>query len=104
MAKIIEKIKDYDLGTVILRCDDYCTMLVIDKSRFEWKDEPMRITYNISMQNADLHGYHNSIVGRFKRAFKTLFGQPIYFNDIYIEDEKQIIEFRDALNELIEKR
>ena len=103
MKKIIQKTNYRDLGTIILRCDDYCTMLVIDKTKYQWKDDPIEIDYNISMQDSSLDGYHNTFKQRIIRAFKVLFGKPIYYNDIYIQDEKQIIEFRDALNELIEK-
>jgi hypothetical protein len=101
MKKIIQKVTNTDLGTIILRCDDHCTMLVIDKTKYEYKNNPLEIDYNISMQDSSLDGFHNTFKQRIKRAFKVLLGKPIYYNDIYIKDEKQIIEFRDALTELI---
>jgi hypothetical protein len=95
---------DNNIGTVILRCDDYCCMLVVDKYRYvNSQDNSVEIDYNFSMQDSNLDGYHNTIGGRLRRAWKALMGKPIYFNDIYVEDQNKVIKFRNELTELIEK-
>lgn len=92
------------VGTITLRCADHCTMLVIDK--FEYLTEgnsERQLEYNISMQDSRYTHQFDGFFGRIKRAVKAFLGKPIYYNDIYIEDEKKIIELRDALTNLINK-
>ena len=92
--------KENTVGTIMLRCDDHCTILVIDK--YYWEHAKEKFEYNFSMQDSDYYNL-NGIVGRIKRAFKALFGKPIHFNDIYIGDLQKIEEFRNAFNALVDK-
>ena len=70
-------------------------MLVVDKDIYD--DE---VSYSFSMQDSSYsHGY-NTLFGRMRRACKILFGKPIYYNDIYIEDLKKFSAFVKELNEL----
>lgn len=99
MKTVIQKDNGYNLGTIILRCDDKCCMLVVDK--YKW-GSLKEIDYNISIQDSNLTGY-NTFLQRIKLAVKVLLGKPVHYNDLYIEDENKIVEFRDALTELINK-
>lgn len=85
-------------NTIILRCNDYCSMLVVDK--FQWQDKT--IDYNVSMQDSYIYSPHNTFIGRIKRAFKALFGKPVYYNDLIV-CESDIIKLRDELTRLIDK-
>lgn len=86
-----------NVNTVTLRCDCACTMLVVDKCH-----EREVIFYNLSMQDSKYSNI-NGLTGRIKRAWRALFGRPIYYNDILIENEKDMIKFRDDLTELISR-
>jgi len=79
-------------------------MLVVDKGKHEWPNELPEIYYNICMQDSAFGVSPNTVFQRLKRAFKALFGKGVYYNDLYLNGEEQMIEFRDALNELIAKQ
>jgi hypothetical protein len=84
--------------TVTLRCDCHCSMLVCDKTVYDDGD----IYFDISMQDSRYDHNFNSIWGRIKRAAKVLFGKPIYYNDVFIEEPQKFIGFVHELNKLIE--
>ena len=84
--------------TITLRCDCHCCMLVIDKEVF-FDGE---IWYNISMQDSSYNHNYNTIWGRIKRACKCLFGKPIYYNDICINESQKFLDFVSELNKMIE--
>jgi len=83
-----------NIGTVVLRCDCNCTMLVIDKYKFE--DE---IDYSVSMQCSIFD--ENKLWNRVKMAWKVLRNKEVTFRDLYIENEKDIIKFNNELTALI---
>ena len=85
------------LETVILRCKCQCCMLVVDKEIFDDGE----INYNLSVQ--DSYYYHNfsTLWGRIKCACKALFGKPIYYNDVYLEDPAEFRGFVKELNGLV---
>jgi hypothetical protein len=39
-------------------------------------------------------------MGRIKSAAKVLFGKPVYYSDIYIEDSEKLRKFVEKLNKL----
>lgn len=83
-------------GTIILRCEDRCCTLVID--RYNYNGE---IDYNISIQDSNLYSEYNTFLGRIKRAAKILFGKPIYYNDVWITDKNKIKELSEKLNNML---
>lgn len=76
-------------------------MLVVDKFYWEFKGEDGEASYNLSMQDSNFRDI-NSIKNRIRRACKALFGKPIYHNDIYVENEDDMLKFIGDLTELIE--
>lgn len=81
---------------ITLPCDCKCCMLVIEKTI--WKDGD--INYNISIQDSRYDHNYNTLWGRIKRAAKTLFGKPIYYNDVHLEGEETFQQLVDDINEL----
>ncbi len=79
-----------------LPCDCKCCMFVIEKSFRENCD----IDYNISVQDSRYDHNYNTVWGRLKRAVMLLFGKPIYYNDLYIEDEESFKKFVADINDL----
>lgn len=73
-------------------------MLVIEKTVWEDGD----INYNITIQDSRYDHNFNTLWGRFKRAFKTLFGKPIYYNDVYLDGEESFNKLLDDMRELKE--
>jgi len=81
---------------VVLPCDCKCCMFVVEKTKWEDGD----VNYNITIQDSRYdHGY-NTICGRIKRAAKVLFGKPIYYSDVYIDDEEKFKKLLTDLTEL----
>jgi len=83
---------------VFLRCDCGCSMFVVDKS--EWEDGD--VYYNISVQDSRYDHNYNTLLGRIKSAMKILFGKPIYYSDVLIEEPEKFKSFVKQLNELCE--
>ncbi len=83
--------------SVFFRCDDICTMLVVDK--IMWDDGD--INYTISMQTSDYYDV-NTIRNRIRRAWNALFGRRISFNDMYTDDENRLRQFVEELKQLID--
>ena len=79
---------------ITLRCDDYCTMLVVDKDDFGDGE----VCYNLSMQDSRYDHAYNTLWGRVKRACKILFGKPIYYSDICISNPDKFYVFVKELN------
>lgn len=74
-------------------------MLVIEKTVWEDGDAD----YDISIQDARYDHNYNSLWGRIKRAFRVLFGKPIYYNDVYLgseEDFRKLIADMERLEKL----
>lgn len=89
---------NWHVSEIFLRCDDMSEMLVVDRFHFSSEDKD---DWNFSIQDSYING-DNSIWQRIKRAFKILFGKPVYYADICISGNEKIIEFRDKLTEAIE--
>lgn len=81
---------------ITLPCDCKCCMLVIEKTVWEDGD----ISYDISIQDSRYDHNYNTLWGRLKRAAKTLFGKPIYYNDVHLEGEETFQQLVDDINEL----
>lgn len=81
---------------ITLPCDCKCCMLVIEKTIWEDGD----INYNISIQDSRYDHNYNTLWGRMKRAAKTLFGKPIYYNDVHLEGEETFQQLVEGINEL----
>ena len=81
---------------IMLPCDCKCCMFVVEKTKWEDGD----INYNITIQDSRYDHNYNTIWGKIKRAVKTLFGKPIYYNDVHLEDEgafKKLVQDMDDL-------
>jgi hypothetical protein len=83
--------------TILLKCDCGCSMLVVDKE--EWEDG--EVDYNISVQDSRYDHNYTTLWGRIKSAVKVLFGKPVYYSDIYIDDPEKFREFVGKLNRLM---
>jgi hypothetical protein len=83
--------------TIVLKCDCGCSMLVVDKE--EWEDG--EVAYNISVQDSRYDHNYTTLWGRIKSAVKVLFGKPVYYSDIYIDDPEKFREFVGKLNRLM---
>ena len=78
---------------ITLPCDCRCCMLVIEKTVWEDSD----VNYNISIQDSRYDHNYNTLWGRIKRAAKTLFGKPIYYNDVSLEGNEA---FQKLINDM----
>lgn len=81
---------------ITLPCDCKCCMLVIEKTIWEDGD----INYNITIQDSRYDHNYNTLWGRMKRAAKTLFGKPIYYNDVYLDGEETFQQLAEDINNL----
>lgn len=71
-------------------------MFVIEKD--VWDDGD--VSYSISVQDSRYdHGY-NTVWGRLRRAFKAMFGKPVYYNDLYLEGEQTFRKLLADMQEL----
>jgi len=86
--------------TIMLKCDCGCSMLVVEKS--EWEDG--EIDYNISVQDSRYDHNYTTLWGRLKSAMKLLFGKPVYYSDVYIDEPERFIEFVKQLNVLCQNQ
>ena len=82
--------------TIILKCDCGCSMFVVEKS--VWDDG--EIDYNISVQDSRYDHNYNTLWSRIKSAFTILFGKPVYYSDVYINDPERYKEFVNQMNSL----
>jgi hypothetical protein len=71
-------------------------MFVVDRE--EWDDG--EVNYNISVQDSRYDHNYTTLWGRVKSAVKVLFGKPVCYSDIYIEDPEKLREFVEKLNKL----
>lgn len=71
-------------------------MFVIEKTK--WEDG--EINYNITVQDSRYDHDYNTLWGRIKRAWRILFGKPVYYNDVHIEDEKKFRELVEDMQNL----
>ena len=51
-----------------------------------WEDGS--VNYDLSVLDSRYDHNVNSIFGRLRRAAGVLFGKPVYFNDVYMSEEK----------------
>jgi len=92
------KVSDRQETRIFLKCDCGCSMFVIEKT--VWADG--EINYNIAVQDSRYDHNNTTIWGRIKSAFKILFGKPVYYNDVYIDNPERFVEFVGQLNDLYE--
>ncbi len=83
---------------VLLECDCMCSEFIISKSI---DSDDGEVTYNISVQDSRYDHNGCTILGRIKNAFKVLFGKPVYYNDLYIDDPEKFKTFVNKLNHLV---
>ena len=82
---------------ILLPCDCKCCMFVVEKTVWEDGD----INYNITIQDSRYDHNYNTAWGRIKRAAKILFGKPIYYSDVYLDNEdvfKKLVKDMDELS------
>ena len=82
--------------SIFLKCDCSCSMFVIDK--IIWSSG--EVNYNILVQDSRYDHNNTTIWGRIKSALKILFGKPVYYNDVYIDDPEKFAEFVKQINDL----
>ena len=82
--------------SVMLKCDCGCSMFVVEKT--EWDDN--EVNFNISVQDSRYDHNYTTLWGRIKNAAKLLFGEPVYYSDVYIDDPEKFKEFVGQLNSL----
>jgi len=58
------------------------------------------IDYDISIQDSRYDHNYTTIWGRIKSAIKILFGKPVYYSDVCINDPAKFKEFVEQLNKL----
>jgi hypothetical protein len=83
-------------ASVMLKCDCGWSMLVVDKE--EWEDG--EVNYDISVQDSRYDHNYTTLWGRLKSAVKILFGKPLYYSDVYIENPERFRKFVADLNKL----
>jgi hypothetical protein len=71
-------------------------MLVVDKA--VWDDG--EVDYDISVQDSRYDHNYTTLWGRLKTAMKILFGKPVYYSDVYIENPERFRKFVEDLNKL----
>jgi hypothetical protein len=85
--------------SVYLKCTCRCSMFVVDKTK--WGDG--EIWYNITVQDSRYDHKNTTFLGRVKSAFKILFGKPIYYSDVFLDDPNKYRQFVAQLQDLCEK-
>ena len=83
---------------ITLRCDCRCAMFVVDKTVYSDGDT----NYNILIQDSRYDHHYNTVWGRIKRACKILFGKPLYYSDVYIDEPQIFNDFLAEMNKLAE--
>jgi len=74
-------------------------MLVVERT--VWNDGV--IDYNISVQDSRYDHNYNTLLGRMKSSLKILFGKPVYYSDVYIDNNQgKFSDFVKQLNKLCE--
>jgi len=86
-------------ASVFLKCECSCSMLVVERSA--WSDG--NVHYNISVQDSRYDHNNTTLFGRIKGALKILFGKPVYYSDVFIDEPKRFGSFIRQLNELFEQ-
>jgi len=82
--------------TAILKCDCGCSMFVVEKS--EWEDG--EVDFNITVQDSRYDHNYTTLWGRIKSAITILFGKPVYYSDVYINEPEKFKRFVEQLNTL----
>lgn len=84
---------------ITLPCDCECCMFVVEKTVWEDGDT----NYNITIQDSRYDNNYNTVWGRIKRACKVLFGKPIYYNDVHIEDADIFKKLVKDMEDLVQR-
>ena len=71
-------------------------MLVVEKT--VWDDG--EVNYDISVQDSRYDHNYTTLWGRLKSAMKVLFGKPVYYSDVYINNPDNFRGFVEKLNKL----
>lgn len=79
---------------ITLDCSCGCSTLVIERHGNE---------YIVSIQSSYLRHMSFTLWGRIKSALKVLFGHPIYYADVYVEDNATMHRLLTGLEWLVEK-
>ena len=87
---------DKQEDTVYLKCDCGCSMLVVDRDI--WDDG--EINYNISVQDSRYDHNYTTLLGKLKSAIKILFGKPVYYSDVFINNPDDYKALVEKLNKL----
>ena len=82
---------------VLLKCSCGCCMFVAEKT--VWNDG--EIWYNITVQDSRYDHDNTTFWSRIKGAAKILFGKPVYYSDVVIENKERFKAFVDEMYELI---
>lgn len=85
-------------GRVILPCACGCCNLVFERDDFEDGET----IFNVSVQDSRYDHKAGGIWNRIKGAVMVLFGKPVYYNDVCIENKVEFSNLIDDLAELLE--
>ena len=83
-------------SSVRLKCSCGCSAVVVEK--MEWDDG--EIDYNVSIQDSRYDHNYSTLWGRIKTASKILFGKPVYYSDVYIDEPEEYRKFVEEMGEL----
>jgi len=83
-------------SSVRLKCSCGCSTVVVEKT--EWDDGD--IDYSISIQDSRYDHNYSILWGRIKTASKILFGKPVYYSDVYIDEPEKYLEFVEEMRGL----
>jgi hypothetical protein len=75
-------------------------MFVVDKTVWDNGE----VDFNISVQDSRYDHNYTTLWGRLKTAMKILFGEPVYYSDVYIEGTEIFRKFVEDLNKLLEEK
>lgn len=80
---------------IYLRCEDNAETVVF--SRYDWTDDDT--DYEITIEDSYCGGDYMGIKGRFKRAWKAFWAQPVYYTGVFCSDKDHVEKFlRDCLD------
>lgn len=74
-------------------CSCGCCMLVVERHEDG--------CYNVSVMDSRYDHKNKGVLGRLRNAVRILFGKPVYYNDLFIEDKSEFEELLKELQELL---
>jgi len=70
--------------------------VVVEKTELD----DCEIEYDISIQDSRYDHNYTTLWGRIKTASKILFGKPVYYSDVYLDEPGKYEEFMEEMRGL----